>query len=190
MNGTTRNASRSSKSRRAKSRYSDTREECTRHFGLLLTDKQIRKYSQSHPVLKRDVAEDIFETFHRDFFISYVVEDVLGKEYWWPVNGDQDAYKSFFYPVFYNAAMKKGIQITPEAERIAAMYDQIVVSVPEKIGKKITKAIKKKFDIHAIEGGITHSAEGVSVAILANGVNPTLLTVVQIWAEGFVEGAS
>jgi len=67
-------------------------------------------------------------------------------------------------------------------------YDQYVISVPEKHVKRLAKAIKKKFGVHVIEGGTCHSTEGITVNIFANHANEELIKVIQIWAEGFVEG--
>jgi hypothetical protein len=84
-----------------------------------LTDEQIKEHSQDHPVLKRDVAKDIFDTFDRDLFIDAVVVAVLGERYRWPTYGDSDEYKARFYPQFYRKAIKKGIKVTAAAGRIA-----------------------------------------------------------------------
>jgi hypothetical protein len=194
--GTTVSVRRSSKNQSVKSKYPETRRECRRWFGLLPTDQQIRYYASQHSPLKRDVAEDIFDTYDRDYFIAFVVADVLGEKYHWPLNGDTADYKEHFYSRFYAKAIEKGIKVTAAARRLALpvlggkMYDQLIVMVPEKLFKRFSKALKKKFDIHSIEGGEIISAEGTTVQCLANGVNSTLMTIVQIWAEGYIEGAS
>lgn len=73
---------------------------------------------------------------------------------------------------------------------MASIYNQVVLTAPQAVAKKLIKAIKKKFGIHVIAGGEIHSVDGVGVTILANDVNSVLLTIVQVYAEGYVEGAT
>lgn len=98
--------------------YPHTREEMCR-FGIVLTDEELEKYAAKHTVTKRDLKDDVCDSFDRDFLIFFVVNDVLGEGYHWPLNGDSDEYTEGFYAQFYKAAREKGIQVIDGIDQFA-----------------------------------------------------------------------
>jgi hypothetical protein len=113
MNG----ASKLGSCKSRKSEYPSARKIVREYFHLVLTDKQIKYYAEKNNVLKRDLADDVFDTMDRDYFIDEVVADVLGEKYHWPLNGDPSSYAVAFYPVFYERAVQKKLGVTPEVKQ-------------------------------------------------------------------------
>jgi hypothetical protein len=99
-------------------KHPNVRNGCRKYFSLLLTDEQIEKYANTHPVLKRDFAEDVFDTIDRDLLIDAIVISVVGKAYHWPLNGDTVEYSNKFFSKFFLKAKTKGIRITKRAEKL------------------------------------------------------------------------
>ena len=91
--------------------YSNVREALQRHFALLLTDDQIRHYSNMHPITKRDSRENVCDTIDRDLLIDSIVQDLLGADAVWPLNMHGPEYAEAFYPAFKKAALEKGIAL-------------------------------------------------------------------------------
>ena len=91
--------------------YPHTKREMKRKFGLILTDIQLESYAAKHKVLRKDLQQDVCDSFDRDYLIHFIVEDVLGEDYHWPINGDGVNYAVEFYPKFFTAAQEKGIEV-------------------------------------------------------------------------------
>jgi hypothetical protein len=82
-----------------------------RHFGIILTNEQIKLYSDRHPVTKRDSPDDVCDTIDRDILIDSIVEDLLGAPWHWPINMDSQTYAQEFYQKFHDACLSKGIKL-------------------------------------------------------------------------------
>lgn len=91
--------------------YTNVQATMQRHFGIILTDEQIKKYSDLHPVTKRDSREDVCDTIDRDILIDSIVEDLLGAPWHWPINMDTPKYAEEFYQKFHDACLEKGIKL-------------------------------------------------------------------------------
>lgn len=110
------------KTTRRKSRisYPFIRKEMMLRFGLVLTDAQIKRYATKHTVLKKDVPLDILDSIDRDLLIDFIVVDVLGKKWHWPLYGDPIGYGGKFFEKFYPKAKAKGIKLTEACEEAYA----------------------------------------------------------------------
>lgn len=114
------------KPKKSKNKYDAIRSECMKWFFIAPTDEQIEKYAATHPILKRDVNEGIFDTFDRDLFIDALVVDVVGEDWHWPLNGDPDGYGAKFYPKFFPKALDMGIGM-PEWMKKNVLKSRLVV---------------------------------------------------------------
>ena len=93
--------------------YPNIKETMRNYFGIVLTDEQIKKYGNKHPVTKRDVKDDVCDTLDREILIDAIVQDVAGPEYHWPLNMDGLQYINQFTKAFLKGYKGK-IEIVPE----------------------------------------------------------------------------
>lgn len=91
--------------------YSNVRTTMQRHFGIILTDEQIKLYSDQHPITKRDSRDNVCDTIDRDLLIDAIVVGLLGEPWHWPLNMDSEAYGKEFYQKFHDACIAKGIKL-------------------------------------------------------------------------------
>lgn len=94
--------------------YPTVRDTMKSHFGIVLTDEQIVRFSSKHPVTKRDTRDDVCDTIDRDFLIDAIATELLGEGAHWPMNMDSEDYAAQFYQDFHDACMEQGIEIDPK----------------------------------------------------------------------------